>query len=581
MADIQDIKVNVPEQIERGGTLEIEILLPEDFQTDEGFSVESSLKRKGKLILSRKLAEFRKNSKKREFFEEINLQSSTPKGVYQLEINFLGIKSSEMLGFKGPFDIEIVDSGNVVEQESAPVSLVRTKRPVTEDVLLWQEIKNRRIDFNEYSQLIDYILDSGNTVEINDATLNPRNFRKRLPFVGVEQYSIVKFATEAYMLAKANLLSDYLESYLKDYKGAKVLPYYDLILNQLNDMNLVRTESVIDEIEGVAFVEDTTAARETTSVADSVRSLPMISLIWSLWMEMGMIVQTLNAISLRFQNVRGQKEVEPLNRLDIDPLRPMNALFWGYVQDERNRLTLRMRNNEYLHVYGIGLMGKAVPQTQNADNRSKFLEAFNNLLHSASIFFKETDDTTRVADGFPVLNNLREVHLLLAEGNHNAYGNLTWTARQEMMMQQYLLGRPEMREFLGGRVMVPYPEKWMDRVDTMRQLQGWGSTSISYFYDLATFGEQIVLGIRYGNWSVENNADAAANWANAFRNEIQRYIHSYRTVTGVDLSADAMDSNAMREGKFLQPAWLIQRRVMAESQQTAGLQNGIYSRVTR
>ena len=47
-----------------------------------------------------------------------------------------------------------------------------------------------------------------------------------------------------------------------------------------------------------------------------------------------------------------------------------------------------------------------------------------------------------VADGFPVLNALREVHLLLAEGAHNQYGDLPWTARQEMLMQQWLLARP-------------------------------------------------------------------------------------------------------------------------------------------
>jgi len=39
-----------------------------------------------------------------------------------------------------------------------------------------------------------------------------------------------------------------------------------------------------------------------------------------------------------------------------------------------------------------------------------------------------------IADAFPVLNALREVHLLLAEGAHNQYGDLPWTARHEMLM---------------------------------------------------------------------------------------------------------------------------------------------------
>ena len=53
-----------------------------------------------------------------------------------------------------------------------------------------------------------------------------------------------------------------------------------------------------------------------------------------------------------------------------------------------------------------------------------------------------------IADAFPVLNALREVHLLLAEGANNQYRDLPWTARGEMLMQQWLLARPEFREFL-------------------------------------------------------------------------------------------------------------------------------------
>ena len=49
------------------------------------------------------------------------------------------------------------------------------------------------------------------------------------------------------------------------------------------------------------------------------------------------------------------------------------------------------------------------------------------------------DDTTIVADGFPVLNALKEVHLLLSEGAHNQFGDLPSTARQEMLVQQWIL----------------------------------------------------------------------------------------------------------------------------------------------
>ena len=49
------------------------------------------------------------------------------------------------------------------------------------------------------------------------------------------------------------------------------------------------------------------------------------------------------------------------------------------------------------------LYGKANPLSRAADPRSKFLESFHNLLHRASQFFKEDNDTTVIADGFPLL----------------------------------------------------------------------------------------------------------------------------------------------------------------------------------
>src|SRR5262249_10063257 len=168
----------------------------------------------------------------------------------------------------------------------------------------------------------------------------------------------------------------------------------------------------------------------------------LLELIWSYWHEEGMLVQTINAISMRFQNRRRPGGADPLANLAIDPLRPLSNLLWGYIQDEQHRLTVVRRAYEYDQEYGLTLLGAAVPQVRVAESRSGFLNAFHNLLHRASIFYKEDDDTTTIADAFPVLNALREVHLLLAEGANNQYRDLPWTARSEMLMEQWLLARP-------------------------------------------------------------------------------------------------------------------------------------------
>jgi hypothetical protein len=290
----------------------------------------------------------------------------------------------------------------------------------------------------------------------------------------------------------------------------------------------------------------------------------LIELIWSYWLEEGMLVQTMSAIARRFQNRRGSQN-DPLGELEFDPLRPLNNLIWGFIQDEHNRLTVPRRAHEYLHHYGLSLMGKAVPDLNPADSRSKFIEAFHNLLSAAARFFKEDSDTTVIADAFPLLNALKEVHLILAEGAHNQFGDLTWTARAEMMTIQWMLARPEMKEFLRGRYMVPYQEEWMGAVDSMKKLQSWTDTTVTHFYELAVTGERILLSIRYGDWSdIENIEDQAKTWARSSKPEIQRYIHGYRTVTGVDLAADITDSRDAAT-RYLQPSMLLQRRLTGQN----------------
>ncbi len=82
-----------------------------------------------------------------------------------------------------------------------------------------------------------------------------------------------------------------------------------------------------------------------------------------------------------------------------------------------------------------------------------------------------------VADGFAVLNALRRAVNPGRRGAHNQFGDLPSTARIEMLMPSWILARPEFREFIPTRIMVAYPEPWMDRVDAMKKLQGWTDTS--------------------------------------------------------------------------------------------------------
>ena len=268
-----------------------------------------------------------------------------------------------------------------------------------------------------------------------------------------------------------------------------------------------------------------------------------IELLWSYWQEEAGLVQTMNAITWRFQNRRGAGDRDPLASLEIDPLRPLNNFLWGYLQAEHRRLTVVRRAYEYDHQYGLRLQGRAVPDLLPADSRAKFMPAFHELLYQTHVFYKDDDIATVQADSFPVVNALRELHFVLTEGMQNQYGDLPSQARIEMLIQQWFLSRPETREFLRGRVMVPYPERWMDSVDTMKALQGWTDVPTLYFNELAVTGEQLLLSVRYADWGTQtsNITDKAAEWARHHRSIVQRYVYAYRMVTGVDLTVDRVE----------------------------------------
>jgi hypothetical protein len=276
-------------------------------------------------------------------------------------------------------------------------------------------------------------------------------------------------------------LTEYLATNVANVSG-KALPYLKRIISAL--------PSLSSSDEGPPYCRSILQYRFTCP--------PLLELIWSYWHEEGMLVQTMNAISIRFQNRRNGPR-DPLANLELDPLRPLNNLLWGFLQDESNRLSVRRRAYEYDHHYELTLYGKAVAKLESADSRSRFIEAFHNLLHRAAMFYREDDDTTVIADAFSMLNALREVHLILAEGAHNQFGDLPWTARVEMLIMQWLLARPEIREFIRGRHMVPYQEIWMGAVDDMKRLQGWSDVTVTHFRELGVHGEQILLSIRYAD----------------------------------------------------------------------------------
>jgi hypothetical protein len=484
------------------------------------------------------------------------------------------------------------------------VALKRTETSFTEDTAFWTGIRNstEALSFNNYFRFMEWIFCGGNPPNKENGFEDQRFFTKQkeyeelknrrfLPFSDSDAYRVVKAATEAFVMVNCGVqhdplpfdsitkrpnrddaylsrrdlpvptetLSSAFKRYLVPVNGDKTLPYLAVIRRKLPDLpiknNMFETafatmhgnqNDILDNCYGI--------------LQDKLVNPCMLELIWSYWHEEGMLVQSLNAITRRFQNIRAPAN-DQLANLEMDALRPLNNILWTYIQDEQHRLTVNRRNYEYDHHYGLRLEGKAIQNFRPADTRSKFLEAFHHLLRLCTVFYKQDDDTTVKADAFPVLNALKEVHLILSQGAHNQFGDLPSTSRIEMLMQQWLLARPELGEFLPTRTMVAYPEPWMDRVDAMKKLQGWTDTSVLHFRNLAMFGEQLLLSIRWGHWSDEFEPVKALNWARFFRPQVQGYIHAYRAATGVDLSADPT-VNARVDSTL--PSLLLQKRLATQ-----------------
>jgi hypothetical protein len=520
-----------------------------------------------------------------------------PKNPDRLEepISGEGNGGSEGAGRSGDHDRPDGTSRHPLHVQLAPSSGDPLFRA---EVALWEVIRcsTERLAFKNYARFMDQVLCPSRDSDRERGPHEPRTkrdapFHRHYSAFGTDAYDLVKGATDLYLMTQCGRLSD-LEWFKEGHRPLdpesiqtirneyfttsidgheiRITPYYQLVLEQLRNLP-IKTEFCLG-----------TGPAEYGILRGRIEPVTM-ELIWSYWLEQGMLVQTMNAIALRFQNKRDGGLANPLTNLAIDPIRPLDNLCWGYIQAEPSRLTVPRRAYEYEQQYGLTLAGAAVPQLQPVERRSKFIECFHNLLHECMKFFLQRDDLTVRADGFPLLNSIADVHQLLAEGANNQAFDLTWTARVEMMIMQWLLARPEFRDFLGGRIMVRYAEAWMDRVDTMRGLQGWGDTSITSFHYLAVYGEQLLATVRNGNWSEIHDANTAAAWADHHRAAIQTYAHHYRQVTGVDLGAAPVDARNGHE-RYLQPSWLLMRRIAHQRGRAlppAAARSGVAARLRR
>ncbi len=202
--------------------------------------------------------------------------------------------------------------------------------------------------------------------------------------------------------------TEYLTRFAGGALGALTLPYLAVIRRKLGDIDI--------NVSG--FEYSSQQASECYGILQEKLTNPcLLELIWSYWHEEGMLVQTMNAIRRRFQNLRGRSDAgsarQPGDRSAAAAQQPALGLHPGRAApaDASSAATTSTTTTT-----ACGSTDARCQRMRPADTRSKFLEAFHNLLHLCTMFFKQDDDTTVIADGFPVLNALKEVHLILSRG---------------------------------------------------------------------------------------------------------------------------------------------------------------------
>ncbi len=322
--------------------------------------------------------------------------------------------------------------------DDVSVTMKRAAVAPTSDQALWVAIRNstEALSFDSYSDFLETVLcGNGTGSGLGTAHGSGPKSRIALPFPNVDQYRLLKATTEVFLMTHCGVdlddfsgvdldeeskrlnrelevgdLEDQMRRYLVPVAGdgedIDVLPYLGLIRRQLRDVAVIGGDDD-DHATEICY----------GILAEKLTHPCFLELIHEYWLDEANVVRAINSVNRRFQNRMPKRPGrDPLSSLDVDPLRPLNALLWGLVQDQQHRLTTVRRAYEYDHAYGLVLSTKPGPPVRGADSRSRFMQAFHTLLSLCSDFYTHDDNTTVIADGFGVLNALKETHLLLHRG---------------------------------------------------------------------------------------------------------------------------------------------------------------------
>jgi hypothetical protein len=428
------------------------------------------------------------------------------------------------------------------------VTVERTDSVPTLDEALWAAIHEctEAIGFERYQHYIRRVF------ELDERGLVPNQFSHRLTELGargVGSYRTLRDLTELFLVSRcgpAAIGDRFDDSPLVAFANPERRRAREEIDERLREYLHHGEFPYIERVVNAAYPWLDRDGRGFDHLIRRMFRQPLLIELWhEMCLEHGMLMRTMDAVCDRFQNNLKPGENDTLAGYELTPLWSLSDFFWDWINHESTRLNPQRRIQEYQHQYGPTSLGQSIGRLQPADVRTSFPTAFTNLLNLCEVFYKEDNQTTVIADAFPVLVSLREVHRILAMGAGNAAPQLTFAARTETLMTQLMLAQPEIADFLRVRKMVPYDEAWMGQVDAVKDLQGWGPPSISSYRDLAVYGERVLLSIRLGDWTV-GTEDNARNWLRHHRSAIKRFNFARNAIAEPNGMVAAISDRAAR-----------------------------------
>ncbi|MCI5142165.1 MAG: hypothetical protein D3909_10690, partial [Candidatus Electrothrix sp. ATG1] len=242
---------------------------------------------------------------------------------------------------------EVSYKGNTVliikeSQFQSVISKSNAPQP-TDDQGLWAAIRNRTqaIGFDSYAEFIDKVFCRYSKGEDGDKNIFYDKIKKikEEPYINAaDSYPVLRLATQFFLFIESGLVNNnWSEEVFKQDQERHRLEDSSATLTTVSaklERYLGGSQGELPYLKRIlkVFLGPEERTRETklaycNEILKHRFSRPsMLELIWSYWHEEAMLVQSMNAIALRFQNRRGAGKRDPLAHLEIDPLHGLNNL---------------------------------------------------------------------------------------------------------------------------------------------------------------------------------------------------------------------------------------------------------------